>query len=157
MKNPISLLKSSPRKLAATAVLLFLLFPLITMIIIAPGNVYAACTIQPQTGTCVAGSTSGSGTGSEIGNGCSNATAACVTNTPLVQDIQKFVDFLSAGVGVVVVAMLIVGGIQYSAAGDNPQAVTSAKKRIINALIALFAYAFTFAFLQWLIPGGLFG
>ncbi|HLG90755.1 MAG TPA: hypothetical protein VI336_01155 [Candidatus Saccharimonadales bacterium] len=75
---------------------------------------------------------------------------------PIVEDINVVVNFLSIGVGVVVIAMIIIGGIQYSIAGDNPQAVNAAKQRIINALIALVAYIFMFAFLQWLIPGGIF-
>ena len=77
-------------------------------------------------------------------------------DNPIVQDINVVVNFLSIGVGVVVIAMIIIGGIQYSIAGDNPQAVSAAKQRIINALIALVAYIFMFAFLQWLIPGGIF-
>jgi len=79
-----------------------------------------------------------------------------LSDNPIVNDIQTVVNFLSAGVGVVVVAMVIVGGIQYAIAGDNPQAVSAAKQRIINGLIALLAFIFTFAFLQWLIPGGVF-
>lgn len=75
---------------------------------------------------------------------------------PIVRDINTIVNFLSVGVGLVVIAMLIVGGIQYSIAGDNPQALTAAKQRITNALIALAAYLLTFSFLQWLIPGGVF-
>ncbi|OGC80452.1 hypothetical protein A2943_00400 [Candidatus Adlerbacteria bacterium RIFCSPLOWO2_01_FULL_51_16] len=73
-----------------------------------------------------------------------------------VEDIQTVVNFLSAGVGIVVVAMIIIGGIQYTMAGDNPQAVSEAKSRIKNALFGLLAYALTFAFLNWLIPGGVF-
>jgi hypothetical protein len=60
------------------------------------------------------------------------------------------------GVGVVVVGVIILGGIQYTMAGDNPQAVTAAKQRIINGLIALAAFLLMFAFLEWLIPGGIF-
>lgn len=78
-------------------------------------------------------------------------------SNPILKDIQTVVDVLSAVVGVVVVAMIIVGGIQYSIAGDNSSAVTAAKKRIANALIALFAFIFMFAFIEWLIPGGIFG
>lgn len=74
---------------------------------------------------------------------------------PIVRDMQDIVNFLSAGVGIVVVAMIMMGGIQYSLAGDNPQKVTDAKKRITNALIALLAFLFIFAFVQWLIPGGI--
>ena len=81
----------------------------------------------------------------------------CVTQTPIVKDIQSIVNFLSIGVGIIVIAMIITGGIQYSIAGDNPDATSKAKARITNALFALFAYLFIFAFLQWIIPGGLFG
>lgn len=77
-------------------------------------------------------------------------------SNPIVKDIQMFVNFLSAGVGIVVVGVIILGGIQYMTSGDNPQALTAAKQRITNGLIALAAFLFTFAFLQWLIPGGIF-
>src|SRR5581483_2580138 len=63
----------------------------------------------------------------------------CITQSPIVHDIQLVVDFLSAGVGIIVAAVIIVGGIQYSMAGDNPQAVGAAKKRITDGLIALIA------------------
>jgi hypothetical protein len=78
-------------------------------------------------------------------------------SNPIIKDIQSIVDFLSAGVGIIVVGVIIAGGIQYSLGGDNPQALTAAKQRIMNGLIALVAFILTFAFLQWLIPGGVFG
>ena len=74
-----------------------------------------------------------------------------------MQDIQKIINFLSAGVGIVVIGVIILGGIQYSMAGDNTQATGAAKQRIINGLIALVAFIFMFAFLNWLLPGGAFG
>lgn len=80
----------------------------------------------------------------------------CVVQTPFVHDINLIVNFLSIGVGVIVIVMILVGGVQYIAAGDNAQAVTSAKQHITNAFLALIIYIFLFAFLQWLIPGGLF-
>lgn len=80
-----------------------------------------------------------------------------LNSNPIIKDINSIVNFLSIGVGVVVIAMLILGGIQYSMAGDKPEAVNAAKQRLINASIALVAYLFIFAFLQWLIPGGIFG
>jgi len=93
---------------------------------------------------------------------CQNTTTStalknCVTQSPLVQDIQKIINFLSAGVGIVVIGVIILGGIQYSMAGDNTQATGAAKQRIINGLIALVAFIFMFAFLNWLLPGGAFG
>lgn len=85
-----------------------------------------------------------------------NSLAAIDPNNPIVKDLNAVVNFLSIGVGVVVIGMIIVGGIQYSMAGDNSQATQAAKQRIMNAAIALLAYLFLFAFMQWLIPGGVF-
>lgn len=65
-----------------------------------------------------------------------------------------FINALSAMVGVVVVGMIIMGGIQYAMSADDPQKVSAAKDRIRNAIIALVAFIFTYAFLQWIVPGG---
>jgi hypothetical protein len=80
----------------------------------------------------------------------------CLTNSPIIVRVQEVVDFLSVGVGIIVTGVILVGGIQYIVAGGNPQAVAAARQRITNGLIALFAFLFIFAFLQWLIPGGIF-
>lgn len=99
---------------------------------------------------------------SALGNGCAGdpQTAAgqhaCLTANPVVRDIQTIVNFLSAGVAIVIAGSIIVAGIQYTMAGNQPQVLTSARNRIINAVIALFAFLLIFAFLQWVIPGGVF-
>jgi hypothetical protein len=79
----------------------------------------------------------------------------CLKNNKIIKDLNAIVDFLSAGVGIVVVASIILGGIQYAMAGGSPEAVTKAKSRITNALLALVIFIFIFAFLQWIIPGGI--
>ena len=79
----------------------------------------------------------------------------CLKNNQIVKDLNLVVNFLSAGVGIIVIGVIILGGIQYSLAGDNATATGVAKKRITDGLIALAAFIFAFAFLQWLIPGGL--
>ncbi len=104
--------------------------------------------------------TSGSATTTTVTNpNCNNSTDVgvqkCIATDPIVKDINLIVNFLSAGVAIVVIGSIIVGGIQYSLAGDNSTATGAAKKRISDGLIALVAFIFTFAFLQWLIPGGL--
>jgi hypothetical protein len=83
-----------------------------------------------------------------------NSLKECLRHDKLDQDINKIIDFLSAGVGVVVVGSIIMGGIQYTLAGDNSSKVTAAKQRIANSIFALIAFFFIFAFLQWIIPGG---
>ena len=67
---------------------------------------------------------------------------------------QMAILLLAAAVGVIAVIMLIIGGIQYSSSNGNPQAVSAAKKKIIDVLTGLAAFIFLYAFLQWLIPGG---
>lgn len=78
------------------------------------------------------------------------------SNCGIVGIIIDVTNILSAVVGIVVVLMVVVGGIQYSASRDNPQATAAAKARIRNAIMALVAYLFVYAFLQYLIPGGIF-
>lgn len=66
------------------------------------------------------------------------------------------INLLTAGVGLVITIMIVIGGIQYTSSGGNAQAVTAAKQRIFNSLLALFAFAFMWSFLQFVVPGGLF-
>jgi hypothetical protein len=101
-----------------------------------------------------------------LADSCSNTTTNgkvnqtkvqnCVQSTPIWHDIQDIVNVLSAGVAVIVTGVIILGGVQYTIAGDNAQALQSARQRITNGLIALAAFLFIYAFLQWLIPGGIF-
>ncbi len=70
--------------------------------------------------------------------------------------VNPAIRVLSILVGLVLAASLIMGGVQYSAAGSDPQKVSAAKSRISNTLMALFAYGFLYAFLNFLIPGGVF-
>lgn len=94
-----------------------------------------------------------------VNTDCNDPSASglqnCLQHNKIITDLNYIIDFLSAGVGIVVVGSIILGGIQYSMAGGSPEAVGKAKQRITNAFIALVAFIFIFAFLQWLIPGGL--
>ena len=63
---------------------------------------------------------------------------------------------LSGIAGTVIVIMIIVGGIQYSASGADASKVQAAKQKIYNALIALLLFIFGFGIVQWLVPGGVF-
>jgi hypothetical protein len=80
----------------------------------------------------------------------------CLKGNKIFEDLNNIINFLGAGVGIVATGAIIVGGIQYAAAGGNPNSVTAAKKRITDALIALLAFLFLYAFLQWIVPGGVF-
>lgn len=92
-----------------------------------------------------------------LGNSCTgNSAQKCLDKNPFIKNLNQIVNFLAAAVGVVVIAVIILGGIQYTMAGDNPSAVGEARKRITNGLIALVSFIFMYTFLQWLIPGGVF-
>ena len=77
-------------------------------------------------------------------------------NCGIMEYVIIIINILSAVVGVIVVIMIVIGGIQYTSARDNPQAVAGARERIMNALLALVFYLGITAFLQWVVPGGVF-
>lgn len=78
------------------------------------------------------------------------------TNCGIVKFITNITNALSAAVGVVIVISLTWAGIQYSSSGSDPQKVGAAKHRIQNAILALVIFVFMYAFLTWLVPGGVF-
>jgi hypothetical protein len=77
-------------------------------------------------------------------------------NCGIVKYLLIFINGLSAIVGVVIVLVIIVGGIQYAASADDPSRVSAAKKRILNAILGLVTFIFMYAFLQYIVPGGVF-
>ncbi len=91
---------------------------------------------------------------------CANgdkATYTSVGDNCITKDIQTVLNFLSVGVGIIIIGSIMVAGIQYMSAGDNPQNVQAAKARIRNAILALLVFALSWSFLNWLVPGGVFG
>lgn len=85
------------------------------------------------------------------GGGCTTTTNCDI----ITKYVSPLVELLAAGVGVAVVISIVIGGIQYGSSGGDPQKVTAAKNRIRNAIVALIAFIFLFALLNFLIPGGL--
>jgi hypothetical protein len=85
-----------------------------------------------------------------------NGIHTCLQTNPIVKELNVIVNFLSAGVGLVVIGSIIIGSIQYIMAGDSADAVSKAKQRITSALMAFVLFLLIFSFLQWIIPGGLF-
>ena len=86
---------------------------------------------------------------------CPSGSESSGTACFFAKYLNPVIALLSAVVGIVVVISIIVAGIQYSSAQGDPSKIQAAKQRIINSLIALFAFFFLFAALNWLVPGGL--
>lgn len=84
-------------------------------------------------------------------------TCASWNDCPLLSSyVVPAINALSGAVGIVVVIMIIWGGIQYTSARDNPQQAAAAKEHIRNAIFALVIYIFIVAFINWIVPGGVF-
>lgn len=91
---------------------------------------------------------------------CDPQLGQCSGETEDVDLIEKYlnptINFLAIIVGLVVTISIVAGGIQYSSAGDNPQATAKAKSRIVEALLGLLAFLLLYLGLQWIMPGGFF-
>lgn len=151
---------------------------------IVPADITSAAPSSEDTSTATGGSAaavstdSGTDAGLDVPNsswgngdwgGDTTETATCDASTDpdkclsdsstssgkIVGILNQGLTILSGAVVISAVIMLIIGGVQYSSAGGNPDGVGAAKKKISNVLIGLLAYVFLYAFLQWLIPGGL--
>jgi hypothetical protein len=73
----------------------------------------------------------------------------------MIDLIITITNALSGLAAIVIVAMIVWGGIQYSMAGADPSKVQAARQKITNALLALLLLVFGFSIIQWLVPGGL--
>ncbi len=125
--------------------------------LLAPGMAAAQCSENSNCGAGDAASGQKQAASSNIGNGCAgDSEKDCLANNKFIDDLRAVINILGGLVGVAVVSMVMVGGIQYAMARDNSGQIEAAQKRIANALIALVLYMLIFGFLQWLIPGGLF-
>lgn len=65
-------------------------------------------------------------------------------------------NILTAGVGLVAVAMIAYAGFKYTTAQDNESQTKEAKEMIRNVIVGIVVFALMWAASQWLIPGGIF-
>lgn len=133
-----------------------ILIPLISL-----GNASAA-SIQCQGGKIASGGASGAN-GAQYccgGDDDGNSPVAVSINfgcqgkgNPIMDMLFAFIKLLSDGVGLVVIASMIVAGIQYTSSRGDPQATAKAISRIQSNVTALFLFIFAYAILNYLIPG----
>lgn len=76
-------------------------------------------------------------------------------DNPILDALFAVLRFGSVGVGIVLVGSAIVSGIQYSFSRGDPGATAKSKAHLSYIAIALLLYLFTFALLNFLVPGGL--
>lgn len=66
------------------------------------------------------------------------------------------INILSAGVGLVAVAMIAYAAFKYTTAQSDEGQTKEAKEMIRNVAIGITVYALMWAGIQWLVPGGVF-
>ncbi len=72
-----------------------------------------------------------------------------------IEDILNMIlVVVTTGVGIAAVGSIVFAGILYITARDNVVQVSKAKTMIMNTVIGIIAYILMWAFLEWIIPGG---
>jgi len=134
--------KKIPKKslIVALFFLIFLVFPF--------SVASAATTCVPDSNTYCCGDPGSTSIQTSIDLGCKSQ------GTPIADLSLAIIRFLSAGVGVVIVASTVFAGIMYTTSRDNPESSKKAKQRLVGNVIALLVFIFSYAILNFLIPGG---
>ncbi len=83
-------------------------------------------------------------------------TAILPENWKIEDILNMILLVVTTGVGIAAVGAIVYAGILYITARDNAGQVSKAKTMIMNTVIGVVAYILMWAFLQWIIPGGVF-
>lgn len=79
-----------------------------------------------------------------------------VQNTGIWGILLLVINILTAGVGILAVGGVVYGSILYTTAGGSTEQVKKAVSVFTNVIIGIVAYAAMYAFLNFIIPGGIF-
>ena len=93
------------------------------------------------------------GVSGEVDSSCEDIQGDCQA----LETLNSILNYMAIIIFPIVVIMIIVAGIQYSAGRDNPEAIASARSRIYKAVLALISLICLWTFLKWLIPGDILG
>ena len=77
------------------------------------------------------------------------------TGGAVINYLRGWLQVLNGAIALVIMLMIIIAGIQYIVSVANPSNVAAAKKRLMNAILALVLWLMMAAILQFLIPGGI--
>ena len=85
-----------------------------------------------------------------------DAKTAIIPSDWKIEDILNMVlVVVTTGVGIAAVGSIVFAGVLYITARDNAAQVSKAKTMIMNTIIGIIAYILMWAFLEWIIPGGI--
>ena len=75
---------------------------------------------------------------------------------PIMDVIMSIFNWLSVGVGTVIIIFVVVGAMQYMTSAGNQDKAKKGIETIRNAIIALFLYFAMWSLINYLVPGGVF-
>ena len=87
-------------------------------------------------------------------NGAQAKTAILPSGWKIEDILNMILVVVTTGVGIAAVGSIVFAGILYITAKDNAGQVSKAKTMIMNTVIGIIAYILMWAFLEWIIPGG---
>lgn len=87
---------------------------------------------------------------------CRAATQRDLENSAIWLMLIWIINILTIGIGVAAVGAIVFAGFLYTTARDDAGQVKKSLEIIRNTVIGLIVYAFMYAILQYLIPGGIF-
>ncbi|HEX3081684.1 MAG TPA: hypothetical protein VHQ86_00350 [Candidatus Saccharimonadia bacterium] len=154
---------------AAVLVLSLMVSAMATPFVATAAPAPAATCVKDLSGKCPTDPLKGSGgavciaipiVGGASGGGSCPAGQYEVPNDPasggaIVFYLKWVLKFLSALIGVIIILMIVISGIQYMTSAGNSSRISGAKTRLVSAFIALVLFMFMFAILNFLIPGGI--
>lgn len=129
--------------------------PLATPVLFANNSAYAARCIDASGNAikncCV------DGHGQEVITSVIDCSSVAQGGKNIIWTILTIaVNFLAAGVGIVVVAGIVFGAITYATAAGSAEQAKKGIGFVRNAVIALLLFIFMYAIINFLVPGGLF-
>lgn len=83
------------------------------------------------------------------------STSILDPNMTIDSMLSLVLKILVYGLGAAATLGVVIAGIMYMTARDNPQQVALAKKRLIDIVIGLAVWALMYTVLNWLVPGSL--
>jgi len=88
---------------------------------------------------------------------CTVGSSGGIEDNPVWGLLLMVIRIMTAGVALAAIGGFIYGAILYTTASGNASQVTKAKETLLNVAIGLVTFALMYGFLEFLIPGGIFG
>lgn len=87
---------------------------------------------------------------------CDQAGGTTVESTGIWGILMLVINILSVGVGIAAVGGIVYGSILYTTSGGSVEQTKKSRTIIANTVVGIVLYISMWAFLNYLVPGGLF-